>query len=46
VFHLVWEHKRKLRERLSEWFEGTLERALRRTIDGTLYRADREKFWS
>jgi len=46
VFHLSWEQKRKLAERLSSLFEGAAERSLRKVLESTLLRAGKEKFWS
>lgn len=46
VYHLSWEQKRRLAERLHSLFEGTAERSLRKVLENTLQRAGKERFWS
>jgi serine protease SohB len=45
VFGVSWEQKRKISERLSELFEGSLSRALHKALYGVLQRSDKEKFF-
>jgi len=46
VFHVEWEHKRKLADRLSSLFEGAAARSMRKVFEDGLLRADKEKFYS
>jgi serine protease SohB len=46
VYSVHWEYKKKLGERLSSVFEGSLARTLDRVTFGWLNRADKEKFFS
>jgi serine protease SohB len=46
IYAVHWEYKKKLGERLSSLFEGSLARALDRVTFGWLNRADKEKFFS
>lgn len=49
VFHVTWEEKKPLKDRLAEMFEGSLSAVLSRTVDrrleDLLQRADKEKFY-
>jgi len=49
VFHVTWEEKNPLKDRLAEMFEGSLSAVLSRTVDrrleDLLQRADKGKFY-
>ena len=42
VYAIGWEHKRKLADRLGQWLEGSLTRAIKRTLTETIRK---EKFF-
>lgn len=46
LFQVHWEQKRKLGDRLSHVFEGAVQRALHKSLDTALTRADKERFYS
>jgi serine protease SohB len=46
VYTVSWEEKKPLKDRLSSLFEGSVARALDRSLWNVLQRSDKERFWS
>jgi len=46
VFAVNWEYKKKLADRLSTLFEGSVSRAFEKGLGRWLHRADKERFFS